>query len=130
MKIDTTVFIILFIVLTAMTYSMYSLSIEYEEYREAASEELDRLSTGILDAQVDLIEMKNSCNALLPAYPDAGNDQSEAKAWSCNRVLWCPKVDWRYNKAIDVCTFEKVTEYSQERPDVTIYGEYCDGVNH
>ena len=106
---------------------MHSLSAEYDEYRAYAELEVEYLSERIMDTDVKLIEMKNACNALLPVQPDAGNDQSEPKSWTCNRVSWCPRVDWRYHTALEVCTFAEVIEYSDTEPTSGIDGEYCYG---
>ena len=106
---------------------MHSLSTEYAEYREYAEAEVSALGDRIMDTDVKLIEMKNTCNALLPVQPDAGNDQSEPKPWTCTRVKWCEHVDWRYHTASEVCIFEEVIEYSDTKPDPDGYGGYCYG---
>jgi hypothetical protein len=59
-----------------LSWGIYSLYIEYREYRNVAETELSDMNTRIMDAQVNLIELRNSCNVITPVYPDAGNDHS------------------------------------------------------
>ena len=76
MKTLRPVVLILSVTLLILAWGTYSLYIDYREYRNVAETELTDVSERIMDAQVKLIEMKNTCNALLPVYPDAGNDKS------------------------------------------------------
>lgn len=53
-------------------------------------------------------------------------DKTEWLKWNCTVVLDCPRVDWRYSRPQDVCTYQKQIIMSPTNPvELEAYGGEC-----